>query len=203
MAKTLDMQSTNPSAGWTTRQLRSFIREATADINREFATLRLTSEDIRKDYPQIWAQRERLIELGTGKEYKGGVALGLSTKLKPQLVMQARALRETYNILSDGERFSEAEAQARETFLRNRPHLDMSVTEYHDFVETLGAIGNHVLNEFGYESFIELYDSAIDKGKSAKNVLDAVTDVVKESRGMGWTMEDMIDAMRNKLDLDE
>lgn len=191
----------SPNNSWTTRQLRAWIRRATQDLNRQFYEISVNGVDLKKDSPLLYEQRNRLIELGTGREFRGGVGLGLTYKTKSELVVQARALRETYNIMERPQRETAAESNAYKTFNANRPGLNMSYKEYKELTEILGAIGAHVFNEFGYESFIEAYDEARNQGKSGKNVLDAVVEVQREQRNGDslQTTEDMVDALRGKL----
>ena len=192
----------SPNASWTTRQLRAWIRRATQDINREFYELQEAGVDIAKDRPLLYEQRNRLIELGTGREYKGGVGLGLTYKQKSQLILQARALRETYNIMEPPKVIEQEQSKAQkayETFIANRPGLQMTEQEYKRLTEMLGAIGEHVFNEFGYESFIEVYDEARDEGKTDADILNALVQTTRDAKGEGWTTEDMIDSLRDNL----
>lgn len=191
----------SPNNSWTTRQLRAWIRRATQDINREFYELQEAGVDIAKDRPLLAEQRNRLIELGTGREYKGGVGLGLTYKQKSQLVLQARALRETYNIMEPPATEIEIEKTRRayESFIANRPGLSMTESDYKGLVEILGAIGEHVFNEFGYESFIEVYDEARDEGKSDADIINAMVQTTRDAKDAGWTVEEMIDGLRDNL----
>lgn len=196
--------SINPSSSMTTRELRAYIREATKEVNKELIMSYESPAELKKDNPLLYQQRNKLIELGTGKEYRGGVGLGLTYKTKIELVLQARALKETFNIIAPSEQTEKEEERvekAYETFVNNRPGITMSESEYKEMTETLGAIGTHVFNEFGYESFIETYDEARDEGKNNKNVVDAMVQTIREARGQSWTTEDMINSLRDKLDL--
>lgn len=198
-----------PASDWTTRQLRAWIRRATQDLNREFLDLQETTTDLKKDNPLLYEQRNRLIELGTGKEYKDGIGLGLTYKTKSELIMQARALRETYNILETPEQYEKAiekTEKAYATFTRNRPGLNMSFAEYKQMTETIGAMGQHALHEFGYESFIEKYDEARSEGRSNRSIMDAVVEAQRaqrNDRSRSWTPESMIDFVNDYLHLGE
>lgn len=75
----------------------------------------------------------------------------------------------------------------------------MTEEEYDDLTEMLGAIGEHVFNEFGYESFIEIYDEARDDGKTDADILNALVQITRDAKGEGWTTEDMIDGIRDIL----
>jgi hypothetical protein len=191
----------------TTRELRTFIRQATPYINQQYLTIGVEPAELKKDYPLLDYQREKLIQLGTGKEYKGGIGMGLTYKTKPELVAQARALAEAMRLFDSGTEImttetAEKENRAYNTFLRNRPGMEMSETEFHNFVETLGAIGKHIFDEFGYEDFIEVYDEAIQNGKNQRDILQAVASArrsMKEDDTTAWTTEAMIDLLRGEL----
>lgn len=199
-----------PMSQWTTKELKSYIREATRNLNNEFINIKMEADDWKKSHPQIAEQYNELIELGTGEEYRGGIGVGLKYraddgtlrwKNKSQLLRQARALRETYNIIEDDETPEERE-QAYNTFMKNHPNLSgMSYSEYEGLVKTLGAMGKSVLNEFGYESFLETYKEASAKGKNSRNILDAVAEMQRASKGQGWNTTQIIDKLNDELGL--
>lgn len=198
-----------PMSQWTTKELKSYIREATRNLNNEFINIKMEA-DWKKNYPQIAEQYNELIELGTGKEYRGGIGVGLKYraddgtlrwKNKSQLLRQARALRETYNIIEDDKTPEERE-QAYKTFMKHHPNLSgMSYSEYEGLVKTLGAMGKSVLNEFGYESFLETYKEAVAKGKNSRNILDAVAEMQRAGKGQGWNTTQIIDKLNDELGL--
>lgn len=195
----------SPNNSWTTRELRAWIKRATQDINREFLDIKETGVNLEKDNPLLYEQRNRLIELGTGKEYRGGVALGLAYKNKEELVIQARALRETYNVMESPQQEAENEdkvIQAYETFMSNRPTYKMSYSEYKEMTELLGAMGEHMFEQFGYEDFLQTYDEArTQKKKSEVDLLKAYVETKNEIRGQGKTTNQVIDALRDNLGL--
>lgn len=202
----MNIRDINPSRSMTTRELRDFIRNATPYVNQQYFTIGVEPAELKKDYPLLDYQREKLIQLGTGKEYKGGIGMGLTYKTKPELVAQARALAEAMRLF-ETETAPAATEETREqraynSFIRNRPGMSMSQQEYHDFVETLGAIGEHVFNQFGYEDFIEVYDEAVQNGRSQKDILQAVAQVQRDVRAdptRAVTTEDLIDLLRGEL----
>ena len=198
--------SDTPNSSWTTRQTRDWIRRATQDLNKEFYELQLAGVVIKKDNPLLYQQRNKLIELGTGKEYRGGVGLGLTYKTKSELIKQARALRETYNIIDnkDYQEYEPALQQGYETFIANRPGISMNIAQYKEMIETMGAFGEHALRNFGNsEDYVESYDEARRQGKTDKQITDAMVDTIRETKGQGNTTEDVMDLLREKIGLNE
>lgn len=80
-----------PSARWTTRQLRKYIRDVTKVTNAEYSEWEETEYT---DYGEKYLSRfiSRLQELAGTKPKKQKVGLGLTYKHKTELVEQAQAL---------------------------------------------------------------------------------------------------------------
>lgn len=201
---TIDLTD-QPQADWSTRKLRAWIREATRDINKKYVMLEASGVNIEKDHPMLWEERNRLIELGTGKEYRGGIGLGLTYKTKSELKLQARALRQSMNLWA-GDVPSEAEEksykQAYEQMQRNNEGFDLSFADYKDMVEIMGALGDHVINNFGNSTdFVEAYYDARTSGKSRVDFMDAVVQSNREAKEAGYTTEEMMTMLRGKLEI--
>lgn len=194
------MRTENISEKWTTRELRAYIREETQNLNYRLIDY---YESETNPNPVVDALKERLQKLGTGKTGKEKpIGLGLTYKSKSELLQQARALREAAQVdiytpagLREYER---KEEQQYNTFIKNRPALaGMSIDEYHDLVEAFGALGSHVLEEFGYEELAQIYHSASADKKI--DLVSTVKEVQKESRGQHWQQTDLIDSLRQKM----
>ena len=189
---------------WTTRELRAYIREETANMNRRLIEYYASSTDPN---PVVSQLKERLLALGTGvKENKPieiqPIGLGLTNKTKSELLQQARALHEAINVdiyTPQGLReYGEKERQQYETFIKNRPALaGMSLEEYHDLVEAFGALGTHVLEEFGYEELAQIYYST--KGVKKLDLVEAVKDIKRETKGEGLDQTQLIDILRERM----
>lgn len=205
MAKfTIDLGD-QPKKEWTTRQQRAWIREATREVNKAVYDIEASGQDLRKDYPLLAEQRDRLIELGTGKEYRGGIGLGLTYKTKSELQLQARALKETLNLLQGEVQTEEQQAQysqAYDTFIDNHPGIDLSYEEYTDMVEVMGAAGEHMLNSFGNsDDFVEAYADAREDGHSHVDVMQAMVEVNREAKGQGLSTNQMLTRLRDYLNI--
>lgn len=189
---------------WTTRELRAYIREETENMNRRLIEYYASETNPN---PVVNQLKMRLLELGSGaKENKPveiqKIGLGLTNKTKSELLQQARALHEAINVdiyTPQGIRdYDEKEKQQYETFIKNRPALaGMSLDEYHDLVEAFGALGTHVLEEFGYEELAQIYYST--KGVKKLDLVEAVKDIKRETKGEGLDQTQLIDKLRERM----
>lgn len=191
-----------PSGSWTTRELRDYIRKHTQQIN---ADLYYMYESGQKPTKAVLRERDKLIRLGTGKETKtGGIGLGLSYKRKSELIQQARAIRDfesiDYESPTARKKYSSQIDKAYREYSKRKNasgQPKLSKKSYVDFVETLGAVGDKVLQEFGYESISEEYKNST--GKQRTNFLQAMVKVHKQLEGTGASGEDLIDTLHNEL----
>ena len=191
-----------PSASWTTRELRDYIRKHTQQINIDLYQM---YEEGKTPTKAVLREREKLIQLGTGKETRaGGIGLGLSYKRKSELIQQARAVRDfeaiDYESPAARRKYSSQIDKAYRKYSKRKSATGqpkLSKKAYVDFVETLGAVGDKVLQEFGYESISEEYKNST--GKQRTNFLQSMIKVHKELEGTGASGEDLIDALHNEL----
>lgn len=187
----------------TTRELRAYIKQLTPEVNERFKSYQdALTAGAMTEKPILEERRERLVALGTGKVTKRGVGLGLTYKNKPELIQQARALEEflTFDVFTP---FAEQKAdeetyKAYQSFKRTtRTTLDFE--EYKDLTEAFGALGSHVINEFGVYNVIKIYEES-DENKR-RSLVHEMNETLKESRGQGKTGEDLIDDLRARLEL--
>lgn len=189
---------------WTTRELRAYIREETRNLNNRFNEYYISSTEVN---PVVDALKEKLLELGTGikpdKEIsEQQIGLGLTYKTKPELLQQARLLYEAKKVdiyTDEGiKEYNNKEHQQYDTFIQNRPGLSkMTFEEYHDLVEAFGAMGSHVLEEFGYEELAVIYNDA--KGVKKLDLVSAVADIKRETKGQGLNQKQLIDKLRDAI----
>ena len=190
-----------PSASWTTRQLKDYIRQHTQQINFDFYAMQAEGQTPTK---AVMREREKLIQLGTGRETKRGIGLGLSHKKKSELLQQARAIRDfesiDYESPTARRKYSEQIDKAYRQYSKRKnatgqPKLPKK--SYVEFVETLGAVGDKILQEFGYDAIAEEYKNS--SGKQRTNFLQAMIKAHDKLKGTGATGEDLIDALHNEL----
>lgn len=190
-----------PSASWTTRQLKDYIRQHTQQINFDFYAMQAEGQTPTK---AVMREREKLIQLGTGRETKQGIGLGLSHKKKSELLQQARAIRDfesiDYESPTARRKYSEQIDKAYRQYSKRKNATGqpkLSKKSYVEFVETLGAVGDKILQEFGYDAIAEEYKNS--SGKQRTNFLQAMIKAHDKLKGTGATGEDLIDALHNEL----
>lgn len=193
----------------TTRELRAYIKELTPEVNERYKSYEeaLTSGAMT-DKPILEERHSRLVSLGTGKETKRGVGLGLTYKNKPELIQQARALEEfiTLDVWTPAAQ-AEEETETKKAYesfkqsylLKNATATTLNYEEYKDLTEVFGALGSHIVDEFGAYNITKLYEEEDESQR--RNLVHDINEIKKESKGAGWTKEDLIDALREKLDL--
>lgn len=184
---------------WTTRELREFIRSETQSVNYKFIEYFGSNED---PHPVVVAEFEKLKALGTGNVEAEYIGLGLTNKTKAELIQQARALQEaqkadiyTEEALAE---IDEQEQQAYEKFRYNYG-FDISEDEYHDMVETMGALHGRITDSgLGSQELVKLYYDVKDT-PNKYNFVQAFVDTQREARGSGWTTNKFIRSMRERL----
>ena len=193
----------------TTRELRAYIKELTPEVNERYKSYKeALTAGAMTDKPILEERYSRLVSLGTGKETKRGVGLGLTYKNKPELIQQARALEEfialdVWTPAAQAEEETETE-KAYESFrqsylLKTETATTLNYEEYKDLTEVFGALGSHIVDEFGAYNITKLYEEEDESQR--RNLVHDINEIKKESKGAGWTKEDLIDALREKLDL--
>lgn len=188
-----------PSANWTTRELRSFIRAETKELNDKYAAYEQNVGELKENSPLMYQQRNKLLELSGVKERHGKIGLGLATKVKPDLVAQARALVEAKRGEFIDIAKTEEYSKRLESF-NSTTGLDLSMEEYQDFGEVLESFGSHVASFQQTSDFIRAVGSAIKRGKSAKEVRSAVYELGREVKNSGGIdMKTAINNLEDKL----
>ena len=157
---------------------------------------------------------ERVQEAGTGRNIgKPKVGLGYREKKKEELLLLARRIQEA-------ERFSldESDEEQEEKFMRSYdafvkgnhvPEADrdkLTPEVYRELIDTFGASGS-LLQDFGYEDYIQLVTDKIVEGQSARDVIKTareIMDDIKEHKrmnpdGTSMTTEDALDELRKRL----
>lgn len=205
MAKFTISLEDQPKRKWTTRQQRAWIREATRAINKEFYEMSIAGVDLQKDHPLLYEERNRLIKLGTGKEYKGGVGLGLTYKTKSELMLQARELKSALRMISGEVVTADEESsfkQGYETFTQRYKDFELTFEDYKDMSEVLGALGEHVINNFkNSDNVINAYNDARKQGQSHADIMKTIIQTNREVKGEGLTTEQMVTRLRKNLGL--
>lgn len=192
----------NPSFTWSTRELKTYIREQTREVNKRINSYRESvAQGNIKENRQIEQQIARLVAFGTGTRGKDGeVQLGLSNKRKDALLMQAKGLEryirwETGSVESDSKR-KEQLIRQYEGYKR-ATGTNISFESYISLAETWGSVGNSIIHDFGYENLGNIIEIASDD--EIKDLTPIMLEVEAESKGQGWTMEQMLDRLYDKI----
>ena len=210
-AKVLDPDK--PTEKMSRRMLDSYVRRHGKELNK-------TLEKYQKN-PAEWANVderykrviERVQEAGTGRNIgKPKVGLGYREKKKEELLLLARRIQEA-------ERFSldESDEEQEKKFMRSyesfvgdhvsRDDRDKVTPEvYREMIDVFGASGS-LLQDFGYEDYIQLVADKIVEGNSARDVIRTareIMDDIKEHKlmnpdGTSMTTEDALDVLKKRL----
>jgi hypothetical protein len=185
----------------TNKELQAIIREKTKEVNVRLFEYRLAG----KEYKDVEQAIRNIKNISGVEESKEGFEIGtgsISRKSKAQLIRQARELNSflQWDISTpEGRRQLEAREQKEWKTFQERPdHKDWTYDEWRDVVETMGALGKDIIDQFGSDNIIAEYEKRTDKGRIS--LLNTMRAVLKESKGKSWTPEDLMDALREHLD---
>lgn len=213
IAKARVIDPEKPSEKMSRRMLDSYVRRHGKELNK-------TLEKYRKN-PSEWASVderykeviERVQQAGTGRNIgKPKVGLGYREKKKEELLLLARRLQEAerFSIAESEEEQEEKFNRSYESFLKNHvPSYDQDkVTPevYREMIDVFGASGN-LLQDFGYEDYIQLVTDKVIEGYSARDVIrtarevmdDIESDRIMNPDGTSMTTEDALDELTRRL----
>lgn len=204
-----------PSKKWTARQLKAYIRKVTKEINKKYSVyvkeiknkLGVINEVLEKEHETLYrlgkTHPDMTKKIGDVSEKNIGV--GLSYKHKEELVRQARALDQFNNVdmftQEAQDRYTDAERKAYNNFINdNRYNLDQNnftLEDYHNLVETLGALDEKV-NTFGYAELMALYtDDAVKERRV--DVTSAAISINREIKGRGYSQKQAVELLRERI----
>lgn len=202
MAKTKKAKTKEPSSNWTNKELQEYIRTQTKEVNKRIKSYKESVKSGKMESKrQLDEQIKRLQAFGTGNMKKDEIGLGFTNKSKSDLLRQAKALDryvrwETGSIESNDERKEQLEKQY-EGYKKAIGNENISFETYIELAETWGSVGNAVIQEFGYENLGDIMEKATDAQR--ENITPYMLEILKESKGQGWTMEDLLDRLNEKL----
>ncbi len=180
--------------GMNITQLKNAIRQKTQRIN----TLLKVNADLQDNFAVTQTVR-KLQGIGA-KGRKGNIiGLGFSKKrTKESLVRQLRELEYAEPLLADYRGYEHLEEKyktARDSFLGSLEHSDMSEKEWRDIVETFGALGKEVVDQFDSTAIANQFS------EQTRNVdmVQLMQQTLKENKGMGLTKDELTQAFIDKL----
>lgn len=175
-------------------QLKNAIRQKTGRIN----TLLKNNEELQDNFAV--SQTVKKLQ-GVGAKGRSGniVGLGFSKKrTKESLARQLRELEYAEPLLSDYkgvEMLDEQYRRARDTFMSSEEFKGMSEGEWRDIVETFGALGKEVVDQFDSTAIANQFS------EQTRNVdmVQLMQQTLKENKGMGLTKDELTQAFIDKL----
>ena len=175
-------------------QLKNAIRQKTGRINK----LLKVNEDLQDNFAV--SQTVKKLQ-GVGAKGRGSDVVGLGFRkgrTKESLVRQLRELEYAEPLLSDYkgvEYLEEKYKTAKDSFLSSLEHSGMSETEWRDIVETFGALGKEVVDQFDSTAIANQFS------EQTRNVdmVQLMQQTLNENKGMGLTKDELTQAFIDKL----
>lgn len=131
---------------------------------------------------------------------RGKAIKGFRGKNKADLQRQAREL-EYFNQWKGTETSAVArdrDYKKYQSFIKNNPDFaDYSYQEWRELVTVFGSMTDK-LKDFGYEDMKQLHLEATNKQRKI-DFLSAMKKIKEQSKGMGYSQEDLTDLMRGEL----
>ncbi len=184
----------------TVKQLKQAIRKAVIRMNETIEKMSKT-ELFKADNAAIQGKITAL-QKRFGKGRKGLFALRFNVATKSRLESQ---LSEFESFTTFVENAIENNPASMDEKLRNQfeafsKHYDniLNYNEYKDMVNIMGAIGDKILNQYGSHNIVELFVYT-DKNKRG-SIGKILIDVYKSSKGKGYTVEELLDEVYDRVD---
>ena len=188
----------------TVRELRKAVRAEIREINKQINKYR---EDIEKGKqkrsPLIEKEIEHLqkrYQLGRkGKGKNELSALNVERSRKSELQARLAQYHPIKKLLHDDTNIGVEQRQKRfdkayESYIKTHDYITKD--EYSDLIYILQGVKEEIA-DFGYEDFSNIYAEATTEGKQKFSTI--LTDVAKESRGLGLSTEDFMDRIRDTM----
>ena len=188
----------------TVRELRKAVRAEIREINKQINKYR---EDVEKGKqrrsPLIEKEIEHLkkrYQLGRkGKGKNELSALNVERSRKSELQARLAQYNPIKKLLHDDTNIGVEQRQKRfdkayQSYIKTHDYITKD--EYSDLIYILQGVKEEIA-DFGYEDFSNIYAEATTEGKQKFSTI--LTDVAKESRGLGLSTEDFMDRIRDTM----
>lgn len=169
----------------TYRQLQSYIRQATKEVNDLIES---------EDTPSIETQK---IKRDVQSRYKGKIGVGFSGKTKKDLFIQARALQDYIDAKEDDFGYDDKIAKQWESFINSPKGFDISFEDYRELVNVMGTLGSDLKQSFDYGYYSAFNEYIDDLG--VLNITKIMDKTIKESKNKGWNTEQMNEVLVNNI----
>lgn len=188
----------------TVKELKKAIRWANIRISEAYANIIQGRKKTSKSDKKLVSKKLELMQYEYGKGRKQLLQYGFKGKRKKDLETQLSEFESFADYLESADsrssiRKAEQTHKAYINFKDTYGFKDLKYSDYKDIVTIFGAVGEKTVNQFGSNNLIELYNLADDSKKA--DFMTAMLDVVKDSKGQGWTSEELFDEMLYRLDI--
>ena len=186
----------------TVKELKNAIRWANIRISEAYEKIGKKKKANKTD--KMLAEKKVAImqhKYGAGRNLT--LKLGFRGKRKRELETQLSEFESFADFLeSTGKRTRQRKASQTHTaytsFKDNYGMKNLKYSDYKELVTIFGAVGRKIVDQFGSDNIIELYNTA-DKEERA-DFLNNMLDVLNDSKGQGWTMEELYDEMLYRIE---
>ena len=178
----------------TIKELKAEIRYKTNQVNIDLY-----------DKPELmdnFAVQQTVAKLqGVGAKGKNGNIVGYGFKKgrdKESYIRQLRELEYAEPLLSDYEgvqHLDERYQRARDTFLAKKGNKGKTEEDWRDMVETFGALGKEIVDQYGSNQIAELFKSKTRKVDMVQMMLD----VLEENKGEGLSKRELKSKLKQKI----
>ena len=179
----------------TVKELRKYIREATARINMTIREYRESGKKMPRAYEKQIQRLQRLS--GVKKPKRGEIGVGIDRKRKAELLRQAGALKafDAYDTFSPyAVRKAERKyKKAYEAFTQN--FGDISFDKWEHLVDIYGTLDGAIVNIYGSEQIKELVQTEVDETINANDVERILLDTYNEAlsdKARAYTPENLL-----------
>lgn len=183
----------------TVKELKQYIRSATIEANERISTY--SYEYIQSNAGTVGDLITGLKSSGTGNTSRDYVGLGFTGKNKADLLEQAQGLEyfNQWDYMSQkaSRERREQEDKAWETFQRHHKKWDRD--QWANAMNFFNNISDSVIGQFGSEEVIEMFSYADDNDISPEAFSDIIKETTEEATGQGWTSEDLVDALWERI----
>lgn len=192
MSRRMKIYNQTISKKMTKAQLKSYIKQATEEINKSIKVRGTGNEQVDKSIKFLQAEGG-IKKVKVGNTQVNKIGLGYSKKTKAELLKQARLLKQHIGIddyTKQGksmfsEREDKAYKKAAKTLFKDRD-IKLSKTEYRRLVDVFGGLGESLLSKLSSDQVAYMFS---EKGAnmSTEDFTNIIKEVVEENPGLSRT----------------
>ena len=190
----------------TVKELKNAIRWANIRISEAYEKIVAGKKKTSKSDKKLVDRKIELMQSEYGKGRKQLLKYGFRGKRKRDLETQLSQFESFADYIENADsrtniRKAEMTHRAYNTFKKTYGFKGLNYGDYKDIVTIFGAVGEKTVNQFGSNNLIELFTHADDSQKV--NFMRTMVDVLHDSKGQGWTSEELYDEMLYRLDIED